>query len=133
MSTVDWSFEDGRREQAQRREKWFQNVLIDASYNDLVGIADAREGLRGLWRDGRLYWWNPWLATHAQAGRWLGNDGRLLDDEVEMHVDEDGMLHLSAWTWETLHKAEAHPSLAEPQTRRFVRPAPPPEWEVDAA
>lgn len=109
----EWSYEDGLREQAERKEKWFQNVLIDASPAVLDALCrkTGREGLRGILHEGSLYWWSAWLGTHNDAVHWMKIDHSGRDNCVEIHLCDDDTIGLFAFDNETLALAEAHPSL----------------------
>lgn len=104
-----------RREQAQRKERWSQEVRINPSARDLarLTLTAKGEGLRGLLHRGDLYWWQAWYATHADALRWMKIASGKVDIGVEMHVCADGEIALSAFDEDTLHAALNHFTLVD--------------------
>lgn len=113
----EWSYEDGLRLQAERREKWFQNVLVNPSASEVARLCRAstrEDGIRGIIVGDDLYWWDPWLATHGDAIRWMKINLHREKPRlgcVEAHLCDDGKIGLCGDDDETLAALEAHRTL----------------------
>jgi hypothetical protein len=101
----------GRAEGETRRLRWSAGLLVDPSAAVLRRAAlGSREGMRGIAHGGSHFWWDAWIATHAEGLRLLGVFDRTGAGQMEVNL-HGGVAFLMARD-PTFGWLRTHPSLA---------------------